>query len=232
MTGDLEKSASAAGKVGSALKTGLSVAATAIGAATTAVGAFGKSAIDVGMSFDSSMSQVAVTMGKTTDEIGDLRQFAMEMGANTAFSATQAAEALNYMALAGYDSQQAMEALPNVLNLAAAGGMELATASDMVTDAQSALGLTMDESAQLVDKMAMASSKSNTSVAQLGEAILTVGGTAKNLAGGTTELSTALGILADNGIKGAEGGTALRNIILSLSAPTDTAAAAMEALGL
>lgn len=104
--------------------------------------------------------------------------------------------------------------------------------SDMITDSQSALGLTMDETAELVDKMAKASSKSNTSVAQLGEAILTVGGTAKTLAGGTTELSTALGILADNGVKGAEGGTALRNIILSLSAPTDTAAAAIESLGL
>lgn len=232
LTSELEKSANIGSKVGGAVKTGLTIAGAAIGAATTAVGAFSKSAVDAGMSFDSSMSQVAATMGKTTGEIGELRDFAMEMGANTAFSATQAADALNYMALAGYDSQQAMEALPNVLNLAAAGGMDLATASDMVTDAQSALGLTMDESAQLVDKMAMASSKSNTSVAQLGDAILTVGGTAKNLAGGTTELSTSLGILADNGIKGAEGGTALRNIILSLSAPTDTAAKAMKALGL
>ena len=231
LTGELEKSATSAGNIGSKVKAGLAIAGAAIGAATTAVGAFAKSAVEAGSSFDSSMSQVAATMGKTTNEIGDLRDFAMEMGANTAFSATQAADALNYMALAGYDSQQAMEALPNVLNLAAAGGMDLALASDMVTDAQSALGLTMDESAQLVDKMAMASSKSNTSVAQLGEAILTVGGTAKNLAGGTTELSTALGILADNGVKGAEGGTALRKIILSLSAPTDKAAKSMKELG-
>lgn len=218
------------------LKNGISAAAkaaaVAIGAATTAVTAFAASSVDTGVQFDSAMSQVAATMGKTTDEIGDLRDFAMEMGASTAFSATQAADALNYMALAGYDSEQSMQALPNVLNLAAAGGIELAAASDMVTDAQSALGLSMEESADLVDQMAMASSKSNTSVAQLGEAILTIGGTAKNLAGGTTELSTALGILADNGVKGAEGGTALRNIILSLSAPTDTAAKAMQSLGL
>lgn len=201
-------------------------------AATAAVTAFGGSAIKAGSEFDSSMSQVAATMGTTVDEIGKLRDFAMEMGAKTAFSATQAADALNYMALAGYDADESMQALPNVLNLAAAGGIELAYASDMVTDAQSALGLSMEESADLVDKMAQTASKSNTSVAQLGEAILTVGGTAKTLAGGTTELSTALGILADNGVKGAEGGTALRNIILSLSAPTDTAAAAMKSLGL
>ena len=219
-------------KLGSVAKSSLVGVTAALGAASAGVVAFGKSAIDAGMSFDSSMSQVAATMGKTTDEIQDLRDFAMEMGAKTAFSATEAADALNYMALAGYDSQEAMQQLPNVLNLAAAGSIDLAYASDMVTDAQSALGLSMEESAELVDKMAMASSKSNTSVAQLGEAILTVGGTAKNLAGGTTELSTALGILADNGVKGAEGGTALRNIILSLSAPTDKAAESMESLGL
>ncbi|MDE7398969.1 MAG: phage tail tape measure protein [Oscillospiraceae bacterium] len=183
------------------------------------------------MTFDTSMAQVAATMGKTVDEIQELRDYALEMGSKTAFSASQAADALNYMALAGYDADTSMAMLPNVLNLAAAGGIDLAYASDMITDSQSALGLTLDETAELVDKMAKASSKSNTSVAQLGEAILTVGGTAKTLAGGTTELSTALGILADNGVKGAEGGTALRNIILSLSAPTDKAAGALADLG-
>lgn len=221
---------------GEKLKSGLATAAkagaAAMGAATAAVSAFAVSSVKTGSEFDSSMSQVAATMGTTVDAIGNLRDFAMDMGAKTAFSATQAADALNYMALAGYNAEESMQALPNVLNLAAAGGIDLAYASDMVTDAQSALGLSMEESAELVDKMAMASSKSNTSVAQLGEAILTVGGTAKTLAGGTTELSTALGILADNGVKGAEGGTALRNIILSLSAPTNTAAAAMKSLGL
>lgn len=219
-------------KFSGGLKTAAKAAGVAITAATTAVVAFTKKSVDVGKEFDASMSQVAATMGKTTDEIQDLRQFAQEMGRETAFSATQAAEALNYMALAGYDSETSMKMLPNVLNLAAAGGMELATASDMVTDAQSALGLSLEETSEMVDKMAKASTKSNTSVAQLGEAFLTVGGTAKDLAGGTTELSTVLGILADNGIKGSEGGTALRNIILALEAPTDKAAKAMKALGL
>lgn len=222
------KSSSLSEGLGKAAKVG----AAAIGAATTAVAAFSAKAVMTGKDFDASMSQVAATMGKTVDEIEDLRKFAQEMGASTSFSATQAADALNYMALAGYDAETSMNMLPNVLNLAAAGGIELAQASDMVTDAQSALGLSLDETSDLVDKMAMASSKSNTSVAQLGEAILTIGGTAKNVAGGTTELSTALGILADNGIKGGEGGTALRNIILSLSAPTDKAATAMKSLGL
>ena len=210
-------------------------AVVGIGAAVAAVGAgivkFSADAIGVGSEFDKSMSQVAATMGVTADEIENLRNFAMDMGATTAFSATEAAQALNYMALAGYDAKTSMKMLPNVLNLAAAGNMDLARASDMVTDTQSALGLSLEDTTLLVDKMAKASSKSNTSVEQLGDAMLTVGGTAKNLKGGTTELATMLGVLADNGIKGAEGGTALRNVILALSAPTDQAAAALDALG-
>lgn len=217
---------------GSAIPMAAAAAAAAIGTATLAVMKFASESVEVGSNFDKAMSQVAATMGKTTDEIQDLRDFAQEMGATTAFSATQSAEALNYMALAGYDAETSMKMLPTVLNLAAAGGMDLALASDMVTDAQSALGLSLDETSEMVDKMAMASSKSNTSVQQLGEAFLTVGGTAKNLSGGTTELAMSLGVLADNGIKGSEGGTALRNIILSLSAPTDKAREAIEALGL
>ena len=207
------------------------VGGVALAAASGAVVAFGKKSIDAGMAFDSSMSQVAATMGltmaelqsdvKTTDTAfgtftGNLREYAQFMGKNTAFSATEAADALNYMALAGYDTQTSMDMLPNVLNLAAAGNMDLARASDMVTDAQTALGLDIGETTELVDKMAKTSSKSNTSVSQLGEAMLTVGGTAKNMKGGTTELSAALGILADNGIKGAEGGTALRNVLLGI----------------
>ena len=209
----------------------LSIAQKAISVTAKAVTNFAKSSVQSGMTFDKSMSQVAATMGKTVDEIDDLREFAKKMGSETAFSASQAADALNYMALAGYDAETSMNMLPNVLNLAASGGMELARASDMITDTQSALGLSLSQTAELVDKMAKGASKTNTSVSQLGDAMLTVGGTAKMLSGGTTELATALGLLADNGTKGAEGGTALRNIILSLSAPTDKAAAALEDLG-
>ena len=209
----------------------LSIAQKAISVTVKAVTNFAKSSVQAGMTFDKSMSQVAATMGKTVDEIDDLREFAKKMGSETAFSASQAADALNFMALAGYDAETSMNMLPNVLNLAASGGMELARASDMITDTQSALGLSLSQTAELVDKMAKGASKTNTSVGQLGDAMLTVGGTAKMLSGGTTELATALGLLADNGTKGAEGGTALRNIILSLSAPTDKAAAALEDLG-
>lgn len=217
---------------GGTLKTAAKVGAAALTAATTAVTAFAGASVNVGMGFDQSMSQVAATMGTTVDQIEELREFALQMGSSTAFSASQAADALNYMALAGYDAETSMAVLPNVLNLAAAGGIDLARASDMVTDAQSALGLSVEEAAIMVDQMAAAASASNTSVEQLGDAFLTIGATARNMSGGTEELSTVLGVLADNGIKGAEGGTHLRNMILSLQNPTDDAAAALDSLGI
>ena len=192
------------------------------------------SSVSVGMNFDASMSQVAATMGTTVDQIQSLTDTAKEMGSTTKFTATQAADALNYLALAGYDADKAAEVLPSVLNLAAAGGMDLAYASDLVTDAMASLNIEANK--QNVDefgnKLAMAASKANANVSQLGEAILTVGGTAANLKGGTTELTTALGLLANVGIKGAEGGTHLRNIILSLQSPTKDAREVMEQLGL
>lgn len=153
------------------------------------------------------------------------------MGATTAFSATQSAEALNYMALAGYSAEDSMTMLPNVLNLAAAGGMDLAAASDMITDSQTALGISFDQTTVLVDQMAKTASTTNTSVAQLGDAILKVGGNAKNLSGGTNELNAVLGVLADNGIKGTEAGTHLRNIMLAMNPTTDAAIAAFNQLG-
>lgn len=203
-------------------------------AATGKLTELAKTSVGVGMSFQSSMSQVAATMGVGVDQIQSLTDKAKEMGSTTAFTATQAADALNYLALAGYDANKAAEVLPSVLNLAAAGGMDLAYASDLVTDAMASLNLEANK--QNVDefgnKLAKAASKANANVSQLGEAILTVGGTAANLKGGTTELTTALGLLANVGIKGAEGGTHLRNIILSLQSPTDDATKLMEQLGL
>lgn len=229
-------------KAAEGAKKAFELAAKAVAAAGAAIAAgigkgisklveFSKESVQVGMNFDSSMSQVAATMGKTVDEIQDLREFAKEMGSTTQFSASQAADGLNYMALAGYSAEDAMKALPTVLNLAAAGGMELATASDMVTDAASALGLSMEETSTLVDQMAKGASTTNTSVSQLGEAMLKIGGTAQLMSGGTQELATALGLLADNGIKGAEGGTHLRNVLLSLANPTTKGYEALEKLG-
>lgn len=247
---EMEIAIKIAGKVESSFKSAIGAATKGLGsitkavsaataAAAAAVGAIGMAAINTGKEFEGAMSQVAATMliDKTTAEgqkaFETLENAARECGASTAFSATEAAEALNYLALAGYDADKAATALPTVLKLAGAGAMSLANASDMVTDSMSALGIEATEAnlTQFSDQLAQTASKANTSVAQLGEAILTVGGTAKGLAGGTTELNTALGILADNGLKGSEGGTHLRNIILSLQNPTDKAADALKGLG-
>lgn len=199
-----------------------------------------RSAINIGKTFESSMSQVAATMGITKETIDEngvkpfdvLSEAARKAGAETQYKASQAAEALNYLALAGYTATQAAEALPAVLNLAAAGGLELQYAADLATDAMSALGIVANNQnlTDFGDSMAKAAQKSNTSVGQLGEAILTVGGTAKDLAGGTTELNTALGIFANAGVKGAEGGTALRNIMLAMTPTTDKAVKAFDKL--
>lgn len=209
---------------------------------STAVTAMGGAAVKTAADFESSMSQVQATMGITKDSMSEvdgqsvntmdtLSDLAKKMGSETAFSASECAEALNYLALAGYDTQEMCDTLPTVLNLAAAGNIDLASASDMVTDAMSALGMETSDADKMVDQMAKTASSTNTSVGQLGEGILTIGATAKSIKGGTAELNTALGILANNGIKGAEGGTHLRNVILSLQNPTDKAAAQMEALG-
>lgn len=204
-----------------------------------ALGSMGKAALDVGMDFEKSMSQVAGTMGISADAIkaGDksfesLSAAARKAGRTTQFSAAQGAEGLNYMALAGLNAEESIELLPKVLNLATAGSMGLAEASDMVTDGMSALGIELEYADGFLDQMAVTSQKSNTSISQLGQAMLTVGGTAKVLKGGTLEMNTALGILADAGTKGAEGGTALRNVILSLASPTDKASKELKKMGI
>lgn len=188
--------------------------------------------VGVYSTFNDSMNQVAATMQATDEELAMLTAAAKEAGSTTRYSASQAASALNYLALAGFDAEQAIASLPAVLGLAQAGGIDLAYASDMLTDSMAALGLTIDDMEGFADQMARASQKSNTNVAQLGEAILTIGGTAKNLAGGTVELNTALGVLANRGIKGAEGGTHLRNMLLSLQNPTSEAEKLLTSLGI
>ena len=236
------------------------VIAGAVAAGTAAVGGFAAASVSAGADFDAAMAQVGATMLKTTDEMekeigsvdtsfgtfnGNLREFAQFLGQNTAFSATEVAEALNYMALAGYDTQQSMEMLPNVLSLAAAGGFDLARASDMITDTQTAFGLSAERTTQMVDEMAKAASTGNTSVEQLGDAFLVVGGLAKELNGGmitmkdgtqksvdgVQELEIALTAMANAGVKGNEAGTHMRNMLLKLSSPTEKGAQVLEQLG-
>lgn len=214
----------------------------AAAAVTAALIAIGKKAVETGAEFDESMSGVAATMGYSVEQLNTegseaqqtmqkLRDTALALGKSSSKSASEASEALNYMALAGYDAETAIAMLPKVLDLSSAAEIDLAKASDMVTDAQSALGLSIEDTETLINQMAKTASRSNTSVEQLGEGILNIGATAKDMKGGTQELTEVLGLLADNGIKGAEGGTKLRNILLKLEAPTAKAAAKLEELG-
>lgn len=221
------------------------LAVSALSTAANAAKGFVADSVQTGMIFDKAMSQVAATMGKTSEEVTELREFAREMGAQTKYSATEAAEALNYMALAGYDTATSIAMLPNVLNLAAAGNFALARASDMVTDTQTAFGLTIERTTQMVDEMAKAASTGNTSVEQLGDAFLTVGGLAKELNGGMVtladgtkaevdgvqELEIALTAMANAGIKGSEAGTHMRNMLLKLTSPTSDGIEAFTELG-
>lgn len=194
--------------------------------------------VETGSEFEASMSQVAATMGMTADEVRNgsaeytlLADTAKKCGKETIFSASEAGDALNYLALAGYNAEKSAATLPKVLDLAAAGNLDLAYASDLVTDSMAALGKETNEIDAYIDKMVRTSQKSNTSVAQLGEATLVCAGTVSLTKQSLETMNTELGILANNGYKGAEGGTHLRNIILSLSAPTDAAAETMKELG-
>lgn len=206
---------------------------------TTPLAGVGVYSVKTAMTFEKSMSQVAATMGVSVDEIQDLTNAAKAMGETTQYTSTEAAQALNYLALAGYNSEQMIAALPNVLNLAAAGGMDLADASDMLTDGLSALNLAssdtdelMENMSTMVDQMAKTASRSNTSVSQLGDAILTVGGTASYLKGGLSEVNQVVGLMADRGIKASEAGTHLRNIILAMQPATTAAEEAFKKVGL
>ena len=209
--------------------------AVTIGAAglTAAGGMFVKSAVKTGLEFDKGISQIAATLGveSTSENVQALREYAIEMGETTVFTATESAEALNYMALAGYDAEKSMRVLPDVLNLAAAGALDLGYASDVVTDLGTALGLTEEQVTTMTDHMAKAASTTNTNVGQLSEAMLRLGANGRTVKGGTEEIAAVFGVLADNGIKGAEAGTHLRNILLKLASPSEGAFDTFEEMG-
>nr|DAF07645.1 MAG TPA: minor tail protein [Bacteriophage sp.] len=236
LVGGLKQAGEIAGKT---LVVGLKAAAAAmaaIGAGAVATGKWIKDSLNVYADYEDSMKQVQATMGLVGKEgeeaFQKLSQAAKDAGASTRFSASESADALNYLALAGYDAEQAIDALPGVLTLAAAGGMDLAKASDLVTDSMAALGLEISDMDSYMDMMARTSQKSNTNVEQLGEGVLVAGATMKNAGQDLDTLNVMLGVLANRGIKGAEGGTKLRNIIMSLTSPTSAAAKELQSLGI
>lgn len=193
---------------------------------------FGKACISAGMDFDSQMSTVAAISGATGEEFEILRAKAQEMGATTAFSATESAQAMEYMAMAGWKTTDITNGLAGVMNLAAASGEDLATTSDIVTDAMTAFGMSAEESTHFADVLAKAATNSNTNVGMMGETFKYVAPLAGTLGYSVEDMSIGIGLMANAGIKGSQAGTTLKTAIANMTGPTDKQAAAMEDLGI
>lgn len=195
------------------------------------VGKLAKEIVNIGSTFESGMSEVAAISGATGDDLDALTAKAKEMGATTKFSASDSAEALKYMAMAGWDTSQMLDGLDGVMNLAAASGEDLGLVSDIVTDALSAFGMEAKQSSEFADLLASTASNSNTNVAMMGESFKYVAPIAGALGYSAEDTALALGLLANNGIKGSQAGTTLKNIMTGLSNPTKQSAVAMQSLG-
>lgn len=208
--------------VGKSLTTKVTAPLTGIAAA----------AIKVGTDFETSMSHVAAVSGATGEDLERLKAKAREMGATTNKSASEAADAMGYMALAGWDTQQMLAGIEPMLKLSSAGNIDLARTADLVTDSMSALGVEINELDAYLDVMAKTAQSSNTDIDQLGEAFITAGGKLRDLGIDFKEGAIALGLMANAGIKGSEAGRGLSAILTNLTAPTGQAKKALEELGI
>lgn len=188
----------------------------------------GAAALKTTADFDAGMSEVKAISGATGTEFKQLETKAIQMGAKTKYSATEAASAFKYMAMAGWDTNDMLSGISGVMNLAAASGEDLATTSDIVTDALTAFGLSAKDSSHFADILAQASSRSNTNVGLMGETFKYVAPVAGALGYSAEDCAVAIGLMANSGIKASQAGTALRSLFTRLAKPTDTVAAAME----
>ena len=212
--------------------TGLGVAVgNAITKVVDKVGSIGTAAVKVGMNFEAEMSKVASISGATGDEFQKLIDKAKEMGSKTKFSATESAQAMEYMAMAGWKTQDMVDGLKGIMDLAAASGEDLATTSDIVTDALTAFGLTASDSTHFADVLAKASSNANTNVAMMGETFKYVAPVAGAMGYSVEDCSVAIGLMANSGIKASQAGTSLRQMLSRMAKPTDEAQTAMDKLG-
>ena len=184
---------------------------------TAGITALGTAAVKTGADFDSAMSKVAAVSGATGDDLEALRAKAREMGSQTKFSASEAAEAMNYMAMAGWKTEDMLSGIEGIMNLAAASGEDLATTSDIVTDALTAFGLTAADSAHFADVLAAASSNANTNVSMMGETFKYAAPVAGSLGFSVEDTAEAIGLMANAGIKSTQAGTSLRSIMTALA---------------
>lgn len=230
----LEKSVGGVNKklesIGKAAKTAAKVATAAF--AAVKVADFAKDAVETYTEFNQAMATTSAIAGANTEEMQKLEAAALEMGKKTTKTATEASEALGYMALAGWDVETSISALEPVLRLSEATQMDLATCSDLVTDSMSALGLTVDELSGYLDVACKANNKSNQTAQQLMEAYIGCGGTLNNLNISVEDSATALGVLANRGIKGSEAGNKLNSVLVNLTSGTGQAGEMMEKLGI
>lgn len=192
----------------------------------------GTAVIKTSANFESAMSKVSAISGATGSDYDKLKKKAEEMGAKTKFSATESAEAFQYMAMAGWKTGDMLDGIEGIMSLAAADGLDLATTSDIVTDALTAFGLKASDSGHFADVLAKASSNANTNVSMLGESFKYVAPVAGALGYSAEDTAIALGLMANSGIKASQGGTALRTMMTNMVKPTDAAAAAMKEYGL
>lgn len=199
---------------------------------TTPIVGLGAAIVKTTSDFDTAMSNVKAVSGATGEEFTKLRDKAQEMGSTTQFNATQAAEAMGYMAMAGWNTSQIIDGLPGIMYAAAASGEDLATVSDIITDSMTAFGLKAADAAHFADVLAQASNASNTDIAMLGESFKYVAPLAGALGYSAEDTSIALGLMANAGIKGSQGGTALRAALTRLVKPTSDMAAMMEEYGI
>lgn len=199
---------------------------------SAAAAAVGVAAVKTTADFDSSMSKVAAISGATGKDFDDLRDKAREMGAQTKFSASEAADAFTYMAMAGWKTEEMMQGIDGIMSLSAADGLDLATTSDIVTDSLSAFGLTAQDSAHFADVLAAASTNANTNVSMMGETFKYAAPLAGALGFNIEDMAVATGLMANAGIKGSQSGTALRGWLTRLAKPTKESATAMADLGL
>lgn len=217
--------------IGGIAKAGIGMTTKVLQGATAGLTALGGAAIKVGSDFEAGMSQVQAISGASGEDLEKLKNKAKEMGATTKFSATESAEALNYMAMAGWKTEDMLGGLEGVMNLAAASGEDLATASDIVTDAMTALGMQASEAGHFSDVLAAAASNANTSVGSMGETFKYAGAMAGTLGYSVEDVALATGLMANAGIKGTMAGTSLNSIITRLSTNTNGARDAIEELG-
>ena len=199
---------------------------------STGIAAIGTLAVKTGADFDSAMSKVASISGATGSEMDALRDKAREMGSKTKFSASEAADAMSYMAMAGWKTSDMLNGIEGIMNLAAASGEDLATTSDIVTDALTAFGLKAEDSGHFADILAAASSNANTNVYMMGETFKYAAPVLGSLGYSAEDSAIAIGLMANAGIKSSQAGTALRGAIVSLAKPTDTVSSAMEKYGI